>query len=311
MKRYAIGIDIGGTSARLGLVTRGARIIDRITIPCSPSKPWRKLLGDIADAASTFVRDGETLGVGIGCAGCVDGASGILHSSPNLPLWKKVPIKRFMEDRLGLPSILDNDVNMISLGEFRYGAARGGRNVFCITIGTGVGGAFIVDGRLYRGQVKTAGEVGHIQVEPEGRACACGNRGCLERYIGKDGLVYLTRRAMRGRRSVLKRSSMLTPIVIEEAARKGDSVALAVWGKAGYYLGLTIVGVVNLLNPDIVVLGGGISKAGRLLLDPARRVVRERALVVPARHVRIVRSKLGNDGGVIGAASELFRHLRP
>jgi glucokinase len=308
MKHRAIGVDIGCTSAKLGLVTRDLRIIRRATVSCGPREPWRKLLGRIADTASSLAKGSMVRGVGVGCAGCVNNVSGVVHLSPNFPLWKKVPLKRFMESRLGIPCVLDNDVNMFMLAEYRCGAARGVENAFCVTVGTGVGGGLILRGELYRGRSMSAGEVGHIQVVPRGRVCGCGNRGCLERYIGKDGLVYLARRAMRGRKSLLRRERLLTPKAIEDAARHGDPAARAVWEKAGYYLGLTLVGVVNLFNPDVIVIGGGISKAGRLLLDPARRIVRRRALPVPARHVRIVRSALGQNGGIIGAAIETFRH---
>jgi glucokinase len=201
---------------------------------------------------------------------------------------------------------VDNDVNMMALAELRHGAARGARNVCCITVGTGIGGGLIIEGALYRGRAMSAGELGHIQVEPEGIPCGCGNRGCLERYVGRDGLLRLARLAMKGKQGSLRRWEPLTPISLAEAARTGHPVAREVWERAGRYLGLALVGVVNLLNPDIIVIGGGIARAGRLLLDPARRIVRERALRIAARHVRVVRSTLGADAGIIGAASEVL-----
>lgn len=311
MRNYAIGIDIGGSSAKLALVNRHARIITRASTPCDPRLPWKRLLKNIA-AAATGLGDKSTIrGVGVGCAGCIDVARGVVHVSPNLPLWKTVPLKSFMEELLGLPCILDNDVNMVAVAESRYGAARGARNVCCLTVGTGVGGGLLFEGELYRGESMSAGELGHIPVEPEGLPCVCGNRGCLERYIGREGLVRLARIAMRGKRSVLTHVGELTPVAIADAARRGDGVARAVWEKAGYYLGLGMVGIVNLLNPDVIVVGGGIGNAGNLLLNPARRIVRQRALQVPARHVRIVRAALGEDAGVIGAAAEAFARIKP
>jgi glucokinase len=311
MRPYAIGIDIGGSSAKIALVNRRARIIARASTPCDPRLPWKRILRNIATAAGGLGEKSGMCGVGIGCAGCIDVVRGVVRFSPNLPLWKAVPLKAFMEEALGLPCILDNDVNMMAVAESRYGAARGARNVCCLTVGTGVGGGLLCEGELYRGQSMSAGELGHIQVEPEGLSCSCGNRGCLERYIGREGLVRLARIAMRGKRSVLTHRRELTPIAIADAARRGDAVAKAVWEKAGYYLGLSMVGVVNLLNPDVIVVGGGIGNAGNLLLNPARRIVRERALQVPARHVRIVRSVLGEDAGVIGAAAEVFEKINP
>lgn len=306
MKRRAIGIDIGGTSAKMALVDRHAKILARTSTPCDRRLPWRRLLGDIAAAAAELAEKNGVCGVGVGCAGCIDVTKGIVHLSPNLPLWKNVPLKAFLERALGEPCVMDNDVNMMALAESRYGAARGALNVCCITVGTGVGGGLLFGGRLYRGQAMSAGELGHIQVEPEGVPCNCGNRGCLERYIGKDGLVRLALSAMRGKRSMLAQMKEITPVAIADAARRGDGVAKSVWEKAGYYLGLGMVGIVNLLNPDVIVVGGGIGNAGNLLLDPARRTVRKRALPVPARHVRIVRAELGEDAGLIGAATEVF-----
>ena len=311
MRNYAIGVDIGGSSAKIALVNRRARIIARASTPCDPRLPWRRVLRTIAAAAAGLGRRSNVRGVGVGCAGCIDVAKGVVHFSPNLPLWRAVPLKTFIEESLGLPCILDNDVNMMAVAESRYGAARGALNVCCLTVGTGVGGGLIFGGKLYRGQAMSAGELGHIQVEPQGWSCNCGNRGCLERYIGRDGLIRLARIAMRGKRSVLTHVGELTPVAIADAARLGDGVARAVWEKAGYYLGLGMVGIVNLLNPDVIVVGGGIGNAGNLLLNPARRIVRKRALQVPARHVRIVRAALGEDAGVIGAAAEVFARIKP
>lgn len=306
MERFAIGIDIGGSSAKLALVAHGSRVVARSSVPSDPREPWEDAAERIAAAAATLARSRTVAGVGIGCAGCIDPAHGVVRFSPNLPRWRGVPLRRFMEGRLRARCVLDNDVNMMALGEFRYGAARGARNVCCVTIGTGVGGGLILEGRIYRGAAWSAGEVGHVTVEPDGVRCGCGNRGCLERYVARDGLIRLARIAMRGRDSSLRGLKILTPLIIEENARRGDRAAKEAWENAGRYLGIAFAGLANLLNPDIIVVGGGIAKAGRLLLEPARRVFRERALPVPAAHARIVRSRLGSDAGVIGAASEVL-----
>jgi len=303
VRRCAIGIDIGGSSAKIALVSGSAHIVARVSVPCDPRAPWRVLLGEVTDAASSLAGGRRLLGVGVGCAGCVDAVKGIVRFSPNLPLWKRVPVAAFIEERLAVRCVLDNDVNMASLAELMHGAARGARNVCCVTVGTGVGGGLIIEGALYRGASMSAGELGHIQVEPEGVPCACGNRGCLERYVGRDGLIRLARSAARRMATSLRRWEPLTPLSIAAAARAGNPAAAEAWERAGRYLGLALVGLVNLLNPDVIVIGGGIAGAGALLLDPARRTVRERALGTPARHVRIVRSTLGADAGVIGAAS--------
>ena len=303
VKQYALGIDIGGTSAKIVLADRGMKVAARGAVPCDPRRPWREALGRIAAEASALRGARRVVGIGVGCAGCVDAVRGVVQFSPNLPRWKRVPLAEFLAARLGVPCVLDNDVNMMALGELRHGAARGARNVCCVTIGTGVGGGLILDGRLYRGASMSAGELGHIPVEPEGIRCPCGSRGCLERYVGSEGIMRLARRAMPGARA---RGCVLTPAIVADAARCGDPGARRVWEEAGRRLGLGLVGLVNLLNPDVIVVGGGISGAGRFLLGPARRVVRERALPIPARHVRIVRSALGPDAGALGAAGEAF-----
>lgn len=303
MTRYAIGIDIGGTSAKIVLADRRMRITARGEVPVDPRAHWREAAGRIADGASALRGARAVVGTGVGCAGCIDAARGVVQFSPNLPRWHGVPLAAFLAGRLGTACVLDNDVNMMTLGELRHGAARGARNICCLTIGTGVGGGLVFEGLLYRGASMTAGEFGHIPVEPDGVRCPCGGRGCLERYVGRDGIVRLARRLMRGGRAG---RGALTPARLALAAREGDTGARRVWEQTGARLGLGLVFLVNLLNPDIVVIGGGISGAGRLLLDPARRVVRARALPIPARRVRIVRSALGPDAGALGAASEAF-----
>ena len=307
MKECALGIDIGGTSAKLVLADRRMRALRRAAVPIDPRAPWREALGRIADGAAALLRGRGVVGIGVGCAGCVDASRGVLRFSPNLPRWRRVPCAEFLSARLGLPCVVDNDVNMMALGEQRHGAARGARNVCCVAIGTGVGGGLILDGKLHRGASMSAGELGHIPVEPDGIECPCGGRGCLERYVGKDGILRLARLAMRGKGVP---AGGLTPERLAAAARSGVPGARRAWEDAGRYLGLGLVGLVNLLNPDVIVVGGGISAAGGLLLGPARRVVRERALAIPARHVRIVRSAFGQDSGAIGAASEAFAALR-
>ncbi|MDD5557327.1 MAG: ROK family protein [bacterium] len=296
MRTFALGIDIGGTSAKIALVGPGGRVARRASVAMDPRAGWREMLGRIADAAAAVRGARSVAGAGVGCPGCVDAGRGILHLSPNLPLWTDVPVRRFMERRLGLPCAVDNDVNMTALGEFRHGAARGMRHVLCITLGTGVGGGLIIDGSLYRGGAGAAGEIGHVPIVPDGLACGCGGRGCLERYVGRDGILRLARAGMK--------NPPADPAALAAAARGGDRAAAAVWEKVGSYLGLGLAAVINLLNPDGIVVGGGIAGAGNLLLAPARRVARARALRVPASHVRIVRSGLGGDAGVIGAASE-------
>ncbi|MCX6357085.1 MAG: ROK family protein [Candidatus Aureabacteria bacterium] len=306
MRRCAIGVDIGGTTAKLALVTERAAIVARATVDVGPRAHPEEVLREIAGAAMGLAGNAPVAGMGIGCAGCVDHRSGVVHFSPNLPRWREIGVRSFMEKATRMRCMVDNDVNMMTMSELRYGAARGARNACCLTIGTGVGGGLVIDGRLYRGSTMSAGEFGHVTVDAEGYRCGCGNRGCAERYLGLAGIVRLARRAMAGRRSTLSREGRLTPRHIALAARRGDPAAKAVWRRAGYYLGVLLVGIVNVFDPDVIAVGGGIANAGELLLAPARRLVREQALPVPGHHVRIVRAALGEDSGAIGAASAIF-----
>jgi len=235
-------------------------------------------------------------GIGIGVPGLVDAQRGIVHLLTNVRGWREVPLVSRLRARLQRPVFLDNDVNLVALGEWRFGAGRGATSLVCLTLGTGVGGGLIVHGALYRGVAGAAGELGHMVLDPNGPRCACGSRGCLEAHVGSAAIVRLARQAgvaHRGR---------LTPEGLADLARRGDRTARAVWHQVGRLLGCGLASVVNLLNPDRIVIGGGVANAWPLFAPTLQRTIRAEAMQIPARTVRVVRAQLGDQAGVIGAA---------
>ncbi len=285
-ERGRIGVDIGGTNIKIGLV-KDKKVREKKVIPTEkePELAILRLCQAIEE-----MRGGE--GVGVGCCGLIDHKEGVVRRPPNLPKWHNLPLKKILEERLGLPVVLGNDANSYALGEFYYGWGRGKRDIFVLTIGTGVGGGIIADGRLVLGGNFAAGEFGHTIIIPEGKRCPCGNRGCLERYIGQENIRMMAKR-------FLKES--LDPKEVGERARSGEEKALMVVERLGYYLGLGLVNIAHLLDPELIVIGGGISKMGRVLLNATRRVVKKRLMRLEKRRLEIKISKLGPDAGILGA----------
>lgn len=251
------------------------------------------IAGAIDDTLSAFhCRKNGVAGVGLGLPGPIDTDRGIVHFFPNIPGWSSVPFAAILKKKISLPVFIDNDANVMALAEFKAGAAKGSRNAVCLTLGTGVGGGLILDGKLYRGSGYAAGEIGHMPLNEAGPKCNCGGSACLESYIGN--------------RRILTRVKQVfgKDIPLEEVSRManaGNARARRVWTDVGNKLGVSLAGIVNLLNPDCIVIGGGVAKAGRLLFDTVKKTIRERAMSVQAKIVKVVPAKLGYDAGLIGA----------
>ena len=243
---------------------------------------------------------------GCGCAGLVDRTSGIVRTSPNLPSWRDVELSKALEDRLGLSTTLENDANAAAYAEYIAGAARGSTNAVMLTLGTGVGGGIVLGGRLYRGSHGTAGEIGHSTISLDGPLCSCGARGCLETLLSAASIA--TRAAdlkAAGRRSSLAAVSAdraITAKDVGEAAADGDAVAVEALGAAGILLGAGLATVVQILDPDVIVVGGGGAAVGEHLLGPARREMMARVQGCDFRAPRVVPAELGEAAGVVGAA---------
>jgi len=299
-KRVKVGIDLGATKLKMALVDERGRVFHRREI----NTPFNAKRSELIDAIvgnvreiikASGIRKSAVIGIGIGVPGPVDSKKGIVRYFPNIKGWKGVSLKSILERRLGLKVVLDNDVNAMTLGEYTFGAGRGkaGINLVCLTLGTGVGGGVIINGGLYRGSTMCAGEIGHIPINEKGPRCNCGGIACLERYIGNR---YILDRAIRvfGKGMTLKRMDAL--------ARRGNSKARRIWEDFGRKLGTALTGVVNLLNPDLIIIGGGVSKAGELILQPLRNEIKRRAMKDQARHVKVLRARLGDNAGIIGAS---------
>ncbi len=304
-----IGVDVGGTAIKLGLV-QGTRVLKQQTLSTKRfSSSPKRLEGGLIHAIRSLIDEagGKVSAVGIGIPGLVIYPEGIVQTCANLPGWDRVPLRARLQRRLGLPVLVDNDVNLMTLAEWRIGAGRGVKNLVCMTLGTGVGGGFVINGVLYRSRLGPSAEIGHVAVGEAGPRCSCGGRACLERYVGNRAILASVRsRIAEGVPSKIPelagyQLNRITPEMIDEACVRGDRLARQTWEEAGRKIGLVLSKVVNLLSPDRIVIGGGLAKAGHWLFDPIRETVRARAMRQVAG-VPIVPAKLGSSAGLIGAA---------
>jgi glucokinase len=290
-----LGVDLGGTLVKMALVNERGRVLDRVQVVTA--KDPRTLVNTLRSVAKTwFTR--PLLGTGIGVAGDVDPQKGVVRFSPNLG-WKNVKLADFFRRaKFPLPVVVDNDATVAAWGAYHVECAGRSKNLLVLTLGTGVGGGLVFDGRLYRGATGTAGEVGHLTVEEGGTPCACGSRGCLEAYLGGASLV-------RSARTLYKKKGKsvgpLTPKVLEDMARAGDPVAKEVWHRASCALGMALANLVNLLNPDTILLTGGVSKGAPLFLPHALSLMKQRAFKTSTQAVHVFVSKRPSDLGVVGA----------
>ncbi len=298
----SIGIDFGGTTIKSAVVREGAVVLRGEVIEThehgSAESLCRAMLAVIAALRAVHP---EVAAVGVGLPGFVDSVSGIVHSLTNVPGWLEVPLRGLIAERTGLPAIIENDANAMAYGESLHGAARGHRHVVCVTLGTGVGGGLVLDGRLYRGAQLAAGEIGHTSIDYRGLRGPYGELGGLEQYVGNAQIAaHASQLYAEAGRSVPP--EQCTPLDLDLAAQAGDPIAAAVWERAGTQIGCALANVVWLLNPSFIVIGGGVAAAGELLFGPIRRTIRERTLALFHEKLHVLPATLGNDAGIIGAA---------
>ena len=313
--RFVLGIDIGGTNLVVGSVAE-----DGSTVVATASEPTQSEAGatdvldrlvSLAERAIAATRreapGADILGIGVGAPGPLDTKRGIVLLTPNLG-WVNMPLRQIIHDRLGLPAALDNDANCAVLGEWWVGAARGARHAIGITIGTGIGGGLILEGRLYHGASDVAGEIGHTTIDTEGRRCKCGNYGCLEAYAsGPNIALRAVEELQAGAESRLRALvnddlSKITAQTVYQAAADGDELALEVVNDTAKFLGVGIGNLLNVFNPEVVVVCGGVTLAGAHLFEPLRREVARRAFKPAVTACRIVPGELAGTAGVYGAA---------
>jgi glucokinase len=313
--RFVLGIDIGGTNLVVGCVAEDGSALHALgSEPTNVEAGSTDVLDRLVALAERSIAEArrqvpgaDIVGVGVGAPGPLDTKSGVVLLTPNLG-WVNLPLRQIIHDRLGLPAALDNDANCAVLGEWWVGAARGSRNAIGLTIGTGIGGGIILDGRLYHGASDVAGEIGHTTIDTEGRRCKCGNYGCLEAYASGPNIAMRAREALEaGAESRLTAMvggdlRRITAQTVYEAAAAGDELALEVVNDTAKFLAVGIANLLNVFNPEAVVVCGGVTLAGDHLFVPLRREVARRAFKPAVTACRIVPGDLVGTAGVYGAA---------
>jgi glucokinase len=325
---YAIGVDLGGTNLRAAAVGEDGALLAKTELQTEVSRGRDEVIGElcravqhVAEQVSQRMREGargagELCGIGVGVPGLIDSESGRLLESPNLPGWNDYDVKGEIERRLGTAVILENDANAAALGEQWLGAGRGAESLCMYTLGTGVGGGLVLEGRIWRGWNGMAGELGHCNVEPEGHACGCGSWGCLEQYASATAVVRMAGEALAGGAATgLREMAELNSQAVYECAMRGDAEAKKIFERVGRALGVALADMVNTLNLPLYVIGGGVSRAWDAFSPSMFEEVRRRSFVYAGttaedgrgmsgreRSTRIGRALLGGDGGLYGAA---------
>jgi len=309
MPKLAFGVDVGGTFAKLAAVAPSGKVLRIEQTPTQARLGPAAFVRRISGLLQAWKAQGlAASALGFAVAGDVDFERGRLRLAPNLPGWEGYPFRDAFRKRLGLPTVMENDANAAVWGAYVTELKRRPSSMIGVTLGTGVGGGLVIGGRLHRGATGTAGEIGHTQVVPDGEPCHCGSRGCLEAYAGAYGILRTARRLLRGRPrrgAVLRRLcpdlKALTPKLLRLAADAGDEVAAEVWETTGSMLGFGLCNAVLVINPDALLLLGGVSNAGHWLLDPVRRFFRGRPFGTALRGVKLG-CAANPSGGCVGAA---------
>ena len=313
MKEVLLGIDLGGTNIKVSVFDRTFEKLGESRCATGASEGWQAVLGRIDRCTRSLL---EQLGIGMnqvavagmGIPGLLDRKTGISRFSPNFTDWQDVPVSRWFREAWGMPVFIDNDVRSNLYGEWKFGGGQGRDNLVLLTLGTGLGSGIVMDGRVLYGATASAGEIGHMNMFRQGRPCKCGSSGCLGRYVSALGMVRTLREKLEaGAPSVIRAWvgddwGKITAQMVSDAYDAGDATARAVLEETGELLGFGLVNVVNLFNPQAIVVGGGMSAAGERLLGPARRVVESHALAISRAGCEIVTAQLGDAAGMLGAA---------
>ena len=328
MPDFSIGVDLGGTNLRIGAVTPDGKLLEKISVSTKISLGADHVVNEMCDAilrlTSQYKNGGKLLGAGIGIPGMVDLETGTVCKSANLPGWSDYPVRQEIERRLGAPIILENDANVHAVGEKWLGAARDVDNMAMFTLGTGIGGCIILDGKIFHGMTGMAGEFGHVTIEPEGVPCGCGNRGCSERYASASALARMAREMIAsGQAPELAKAASADPEFsaksVYNLAMQGDPAAREIFRRFGRALGILLAGMVNVLNLEMYVIGGGVASAWDAFAPTMFHEMRERSPIyfstdpenpknkesAKSRKPRltvVTRAVLGSDAGLYGGA---------
>lgn len=319
-KKYSIGVDLGGTNITSTIMNRHGEIASSLKISTLAEKGKEATIKRIIktiynNIAHSVITPDDIIGIGIGAPGPLDIKRGIINFAPNLTGWRDVPLQKILEDEFNMKIVLENDANAAAWGERCFGAGQGINNLVCFTLGTGIGGGIIIEGKIYHGNNCGAGELGHMTVNKDGPRCNCGNYGCLEAYSSATGVKNrIIDRIKKGIKSEFltfdndKLFESLRLKSIFQAARKGDILTSDIVEDAISYLGIAIANIANILNPEMVILVGGITNEGDKLLIPLIKEVKKRAFYSNYKSLKIVIGKLAGNAGVLGAAALPWIH---
>ncbi|MDH7601863.1 MAG: ROK family protein [Armatimonadota bacterium] len=318
--QYVVGVDLGGTNVRAAVVDSSGKILGEARTDSKAMEGADVTLGQIIKAiraavADARVSEGEIAACGMGIPGTVKNAEGLVLWSPNFKDWNGIQVRDPIAKAIGAPVSMGNDANVAALGEYAFGAGKGARCMIMLTLGTGIGSGLIIEGKSWNGVSEVAPEMGHHIILADGPRCSCGRYGCVESLCRRDAIVdRAARKAHQGRyTSLIEKSGhdlrYVTPAMIAEAAREGDQVSIETLEETGYYLGIAVANIINIFNPDKVIIGGGIAQAGDLLFDPIRRTVEVNALYEALQVCEILPAALGDDAGVLGAAALALQSL--
>jgi len=296
--KFYLGVDVGGTYTKLALVNDACRIVSRHAIASRGFSDKAFFVHELRAAVSSMVSEyglhlSQIKGAGFGLPGPVDAERGVVLSLTNIAKWNNFALVSYLKRFFSFPIFIENDANCMALAESRLGAAKGTSYALCLTLGTGVGGGMILEKQIYRGPFFLGGEIGHVPVALSGKRCPCGGAACLERYVGNRAIMARIKKEFARTMSLEEVSSL---------ARRGNHKAMKIWDDVGRYIGFALSGVVNVINPEVIVVGGGVSLAGDVLMRSIKRSVFKHAMKHLKGKVRVKRALLGNDAGVLGAA---------
>lgn len=301
--KTSIGIDFGGTSVKLGVCRGDELLVTDEPIPTTQFHGPAALIGEMAARVAKLQKSYPAIcAIGVGVPGLVDFDHGFVHELTNVPGWKHVPLKTILSEKTGLPVLVENDANAMTYAEFRHGAARGLKNVIGLTMGTGIGGGLVLDGKMFRGSGFVAGEIGQMSIDYNGKAGHYGNLGALEKYTGNQQIAEhaVLRYSEAG---IEKDIAECTPKKIADAAQAGDDIARQIWGEVADWLGTAISSIAWLLNPDAFVIGGGVAQAGDLIFTPLKNKVQSMLSTVVWERLQILPARFSNEAGIIGNAA--------
>ena len=304
---FTIGIDLGGTNVAAGLVNEKYEIVARASVPTDPARDYDKIVSDMAGLVNTLVEKAgitpdDVRYVGIGAPGILDNERGIATDNSNLH-WENFPLREKLQKYVVKPVYLGNDANVAAWAEYVGGCGKGATNFLMLTLGTGVGGGIILNGKLHTGSHNIGAEIGHTTFKAGGELCGCGNRGCIEAYCSATALIKMGERAVKDHPdSVIAKAEKINAKVIVDAAQAGDELGVKLFEEYTDNLAQVIASMVNFLDPDVIALGGGVANAGEFLLEPVRKKFPQYVTFSSMQNTRVLKAEMGNDAGIIGAA---------